>query len=622
MYRTGWLFILVVLGIGLAQSVFAAEEDPLVAWWKLDDGAGEIAVDSSGNGLDGTITDSNWVASGYDGTGFCLEMDRVGLVDLGNPDALNFGTSDWTVSAWVNTTIAGTEETERGTIYANGGDWGGGIRYTLCVSETQDGQVTLTCDDDSTKAQATGTTQVNDGEWHLVIGMREGTTIRVYIDGVAEGENEVPATYNLSGTSQHNAYIGAITDHRDATLKKTYKGLIDDVRIFRQALAENHVQDLYKGLTPDFHKAGIPEPVDGDPMVQIALLKWTAGLDAMFHNVYLGTSPELTEADLVMPRSIMALYFHVPGLDPGVTYYWRVDELEADGVTVHGGDVWTFTAQDVTAYYPGPSDSANDASTAPELTWLPGQAAVEHQVYFSDSLDAVSQGTAEADKGTLAETTFAPGDLDSATVYYWRVDEIMAGGEVKAGPVWSFATILPIEGFEEYTDDEGGRIYETWIDGWTNDTGSTVGYLEAPFAEQTKVLGGAQSMPLDYNNVNSPFYSETEREFSPAADLTANGVDTLVLFIQGGRGNSPAPLYVTLEDTSGNTATVSNPDPAIVTKGGWNSWSIPLSEFAGVNAARIEKMYIGVGDKADPKPDGTGLIFVDDIYGTRPAPAQ
>jgi hypothetical protein len=26
-----------------------------------------------------------------------------------------------------------------------------------------------------------------------------------------------------------------------------------------------------------------------------------------------------------------------------VTYYWRIDEVEADGVTIHKGDVWSFT---------------------------------------------------------------------------------------------------------------------------------------------------------------------------------------------------------------------------------------------------------------------------------------
>jgi len=123
--------------------------------------------------------------------------------------------------------------------------------------------VTLTCDDDSTKVQETATTAVNDGEWHFVVAMREGTVIRVYIDGQLEGENSVAASYNLSGTSQHNAYIGAITDNRDGSLKKTYAGLIDEVRVYSVGLSDAKVEGLFGGEEPVFTKAEAPEPADG-----------------------------------------------------------------------------------------------------------------------------------------------------------------------------------------------------------------------------------------------------------------------------------------------------------------------------------------------------------------------
>jgi hypothetical protein len=621
-YRTEYRMVLVVLTVSLVAGVLPAQENPLVGWWKLDEGSGTLTADSSGNGLDGTILDPMWVAPGYDDAGFCLEMDRGNYVDLGNPPALDFDTGNWAVMAWINTTITGTAEAERGTIYAKGGDNGGGHRYTICVAELQSGQVTLTCDDDVTKVQATGTTMVNDGEWHLVVGMRQGTTIRVAIDGKFEGQNTVAATYNLKGTSQRNAYIGVITSQPDGTLFKKYKGLIDDVRVFRRALAAHHLQDLLKGLAIDFNKAGLPSPADGDPAVVMPLLSWTAGEGAMFHNVYFGTSPELTEANLVMPRSLVAMYYHVGGLTPGVTYYWRVDEIEADGVTVHSGSVWSFTAQGLTAYAPTPADGANNAPTAPQLVWLPGQAAVEHHVYFGTDKDAVAQGVAGTDKGKITETTFAPGDLDDAQTYFWRVDEIVAGGEVKAGVVWSFTTILPVEDFESYTDDEGQRIYEAWIDGWTNKTGSTVGYTTAPFAEQKVVHGGQQSMPLDYNNVNAPFYSEAEYDLAPAQDWTVNGVDTLVLHVRGRSTNGAAPLYVILRDANNRTATVSHPDPAVVTVSKWTEWKIPLSDFAGVNAARIKQIVIGIGDKSKSVPGAAGLLFMDDIYVIRNAAAN
>ena len=366
-------------------------------------------------------------------------------------------------------------------------------------------------------------------------------------------------------------------------------------------------------------KARQPEPADGAVGVMAPLFRWKAGATGVLHEVYMGTTPELTEANLVGPRSPMTLYFHAPGLEPGATYYWRVDEIEADMATAHPGDVWSFVAQDVKAYYPTPADGSNTAALAPTLTWMPGTAVAEHHVYFGDSAEAVGQAAGETDKGTQTETTFAPEALEPLTAYFWRVDETTVGGEVETGPVWSFTTALPVDDFESYTDEEGSRIYETWIDGWTNSTGSTVGNIQAPFAEQTIVRSGLQSMPLDYNNVNSPFYSEAELEFSPTEDWTANGIDTVVLYVQGRSGNAAAPLYVSVEDSVGNAGTVVHPDPTIAKTATWIEWAIPLSDFTGVNMARVKKLILGAGDKADPKSGGVGRLYIDDIQVTRPA---
>jgi len=235
----------------------------------------------------------------------------------------------------------------------------------------------------------------------------------------------------------------------------------------------------------------------------------------------------------------------------------------------------------------------------------------------------VTQGTAEADKGVLTETTFAPAALENVTTYYWRVDETVPGGTIRTGPVWSFTTVLPVEDFESYTDEEGNRIYETWIDGWTNNTGSTVGYVQAPFAEQVIVSEGSQSMPLDYNNVNSPFYSEAKRQFASAQDWTMGGTSALVLHIHGRMTNAPAPIYVSIADASNGTGVVAHPDTTILTKNQWTEWTIPLSEFAaaGVDLTRIKEMSIGVGDPANPAQGGAGLIYIDEICLTRPAAA-
>ena len=80
--------------------------------------------------------------------------------------------------------------------------------------------------------------------------------------------------------------------------------------------------------------------------------------------------------------------------------------------------------------------------------------------------------------------------------------------------------------------------------------------------------------------------------------------------------NSAADLYVAVEDSAGKVAVSS--DPTLTTAAAWTEWLIPLSDFAGVNLARVEKMYIGVGDRANPTPDGAGRLYIDDITLTQP----
>ncbi len=181
----------------------------------------------------------------------------------------------------------------------------------------------------------------------------------------------------------------------------------------------------------------------------------------------------------------------------------------------------------------------------------------------------------------------------------------MAGGAVKAGPVWSFVTVLSVDDFESYTDDVKAKttIFDAWIDGLTNGlSGSTVGYANAPFAEQKIVHAGRQSMPLDYNNVATPFFSEAEREFTPAEDWTAGGVDTLILYVRGQVGNDRAPLYVRLEDASKRTATVVRPDLSVVTTSPMDPVENPPERLHGCEPEQDQEAVPWCGRQS--RPDG------------------
>ncbi|UCD49830.1 MAG: discoidin domain-containing protein [Phycisphaerales bacterium] len=263
-----------------------------------------------------------------------------------------------------------------------------------------------------------------------------------------------------------------------------------------------------------------------------------------------------------------------------------------------------FLSIPVLASSPEPAVGAEGVEPDAVLSWRAGREAASHDVYLSDDETAVADGTALVD--TLGESSYDTGaaDLQLDTTYYWRIDEVNEAEAVAswAGPVWSFSTkpYQVVEDFESYNDDDN-TIYDTWIDGWVNETGSTVGYLEAPFAEQIIVYGGRQSMPLFYDNT-SVANSEAERTFDASQDWTRSGIATLVINFQGREDNAGGQLYAKVNGVK----VVFDGDASAMTTAAWTAWAIDLTAV-GTNLSNVTKLAIGIDG------GGTGTLYVDEI---------
>jgi hypothetical protein len=194
-----------------------------------------------------------------------------------------------------------------------------------------------------------------------------------------------------------------------------------------------------------------PSPENG-AMVEAtwASLGWTAGETAVTHDVYMSDNfddvndraPEAFVGN--QPTEFVLVGFvgspFPEGLVPGTTYYWAVDEVEADGTTKHRGPVWSFWIPPTNAYNPSPSDGAQYVDIEPSLTWIPGLGAKLHNIVFGDNFDDVDSASAGS---TVAGTSFTPATLEKGKTYYWRVDELDPPTTVK-GDVWSFTTLPDI----------------------------------------------------------------------------------------------------------------------------------------------------------------------------------
>jgi hypothetical protein len=215
------------------------------------------------------------------------------------------------------------------------------------------------------------------------------------------------------------------------------------------------------------NKAANPSPADGaihaDTWVN---LSWLGATSAVSHDVYFGESLADVEAgtgdtfQINQSTSFYVLGFpgfpYPDGLVPGTTYYWRIDEVSADG-TIYTGDVWSFLVPTRSAYEPNPVDDGKFVDPDVILSWTAGHGAKIHTVYFGDDFDSVSSATEGEQIGVA---TYTPGTLEREKTYYWRVDED-DGLVTHTGKVWSFKTAKAGGGLR--ADYYGGMELRTFV---------------------------------------------------------------------------------------------------------------------------------------------------------------
>ncbi|MHC4438202.1 MAG: PA14 domain-containing protein [Planctomycetota bacterium] len=414
-YLVSFVFM---FGLILTSSGNAAEAD-LVGWWKFDETSGTIAHDASGNGNDGALNgDPVWVtgkkngALQLDGDGDYVEVGSVGISGIDTRTIAGWAKASTTAIPGGTTVfgfapIGNTDGTYFDVAVDDSGNYGlyvGGWYFPFCAVDTQ---------------------------WHYFAATFTGDGGSWYLDGQYIDSEEGPL-----GTIDQVRIGARIEDN------KFFPGIIDDVRIYNKALTLEEIIKLMAG--PNAYN---PVPADSTLYTDIWVnLGWLPGNTAVSHDVYFSDNFDDvndTAGDAYRGNQT-ALYFlagapgspYPEGLVPGTTYYWRIDEVEADGTTVHKGDIWSFTVPSKKAYFPDPADGAKFIGTDTQLSWTPGFGAKLHTVYFGDNFDDVNNAADGSPKPLLSHN---PGPLEPGKTYYWRVDEFDTVDTYK-GPVWSFTT--------------------------------------------------------------------------------------------------------------------------------------------------------------------------------------
>jgi len=277
----------------------------------------------------------------------------------------------------------------------------------------------------------------------------------------------------------------------------------------------------------------------------------------------------------------------------------------------------------LSARKPSPDSGAAGVDVDVVLGWQAGREAATHNVYLSTDQQAVKDGTAAAVSVTDASYSPSDPDLDLASTYYWRIDEV---NEAKTPPtwqgdVWSFSTqeYFVVDDFESYnaiddlTDPASHRIFESWEDGYATPTtnGALVGVDNLPYTETRVdyVHSGAQAMPYSYGN-NGKSSVGTLTLTGTARDFTRHGVGQLSLWFRGESTNAVEPIYVAL-----NGIAIAHNNPNATQVDAYEEWVIPLQDFAtlGVTLNNVTSIAIIIGTPTPGAASGAGTMSFDDL---------
>ncbi|MBN1466844.1 T9SS type A sorting domain-containing protein [candidate division KSB1 bacterium] len=224
---TIFLFVLFAISMTYGQEI---PTEGLVGYWKLDEGEGSVAADSSGYGAHGELFGTaDWVP-GYIGN--AVEFDGIdAYVDCGLGEG-QFEIEDaLTLSVWVNQWDFGNSEHNPWIVK---GDHSFSIKHhTSNTCEFCIYQGTWYCVNAALDESCLY-------EWHHYAGTYDGEFLKAYIDGqlaIADTLAEFPAI----ALSTQPVNLGRDSEN----VTRLFMGQIDEAMIYNVALTDEQIMQLY-----------------------------------------------------------------------------------------------------------------------------------------------------------------------------------------------------------------------------------------------------------------------------------------------------------------------------------------------------------------------------------------
>ena len=221
----------------ITQTSSAIDPATIAGMWLFDDGSGDTAADSSGNGNDGQIFGAQWTEGRF---GKGLQFDGSAYVDLGDDESLNL-VDNLTLMAWIK------HETGNDGYVIMRNDDSDLRQYGFLDYPGNSKAISAFATIDSGRQEFFYADQaVDDNEWHHVAIVYDNPAVTLYVDGAAK--EETGTVKELSGPMKSSETTTLVGRRKPANF--SFIGVIDEVAIFNVSLgADDVAQIISNGLS-------------------------------------------------------------------------------------------------------------------------------------------------------------------------------------------------------------------------------------------------------------------------------------------------------------------------------------------------------------------------------------
>jgi hypothetical protein len=224
----------------------------MVGWWKLDEGNGTIAHDSSFHNRQGDISGAAWTAE--NGTNI---LDFNGVEDYVALSPLPLSSLEaFTVSAWINSNF-----TKPGFIIYNGykGEFQfGNGNLTIGTQENNFDYISFCVSLSDAHWYGVSSFKLTPNSWHHVVGVWNNSgSLKIYVDGFLAGENNNLPALNLYECD--GSFLASLGIYSQGLYEKEgfFKGQMSNVIVYNKALS---VQEIGNLTVQGAASIGIPVP--------------------------------------------------------------------------------------------------------------------------------------------------------------------------------------------------------------------------------------------------------------------------------------------------------------------------------------------------------------------------